>query len=106
MITEARETTPARGPPPSIRRLGENAVDKSYGNRTTQILFDNFHSLPVVSPLQIGGDLTDFLEYCCLETLHVHVTDQPILLNATVGGVTKLATDELLSQTNQQRHAA
>ncbi|CAF1729101.1 hypothetical protein Bca4012_042820 [Brassica carinata] len=87
MITEARETTPARGPPPSIRRLGENA-------------------LPVVSPLQIGGDLTDFLEYCCLETLHVHVTDQPILLNATVGGVTKLATDELLSQTNQQRHAA
>ncbi|WZZ86989.1 hypothetical protein YC2023_115572 [Brassica napus] len=43
MITEARETTPARGPPPSIRRLGENA-------------------LPVVSPLQIGGDLTDFLE--------------------------------------------
>ncbi|KAF2538189.1 hypothetical protein F2Q68_00019960 [Brassica cretica] len=62
MITEARETTPARGPPPSIRRLRENAVDKSYGNRTTQILFDNFHSLPVVSPLQIGGDLTDFLE--------------------------------------------
>ncbi|CAF1729127.1 unnamed protein product [Brassica napus] len=48
MITEARETTPARGPPPSIRRLGENA-------------------LPVVSPLQIGGDLTDFLEYCCLK---------------------------------------
>lgn len=51
MITEARETTPARGPPPSIRRLGENAVDKSYGNRTTQILFDNFHSVQKFSLL-------------------------------------------------------